>query len=197
MLDTCIILNGPPNCGKDTLGAILVEYGFVKHAMKDQLYIDTAKEFGVNLYELVRRASDRELKEEPWLELTLPESDSLSRILSPREALIHTSENIIKPTQGDDYFGLAAAEACRVAGDPLVVFTDGGFQAEIAPLLKTFHSVVVFRLQREGCSFEGDSRKYLQGFENTYDLLLVTGDTHTPIQDILDYLEEVRERQVS
>ena len=192
MLDTCIVLNGPPNSGKDTLAFILQDvYGFSKQAMKDMLYSDTAEYFRVDRKELVRRASDRKMKEESWGPLNIPDGVDTSRILSPRDALIHVSETVKKPKYGDDYFGKAAAQACVHAGAPLVVFSDGGFPEEVKPLQKIFQQVVIFRLYRDDCSFEGDSRDYLRGFPNTFNLELVDGKPHLAIREILDILDEL------
>lgn len=184
MLDTCVILNGPPHSGKDTLAELLSVFGFKQMAMKTQLYIDTAKYFGIQLEKLIIAASDRELKEHPWQRLKLG-----NMVLSPRDALIHVSEKCIKPTQGDDYFGKAAARACTEAGAPLVVFSDGGFASEIKPLEEVFREVVIFHLHRAGCSFAGDSRSYLEGFDNTHELYLVNGQPHLAVNQILDVLQ--------
>jgi hypothetical protein len=180
MLDTCIILNGPPNCGKDTLADLLVDYGFHKHEMKDRLYLDTALLFKVDLYPLRNRATSRHFKDEPWEDLVLD-----GKLITPRQALIHTSEDVIKPNQGDDYFGEAAARKCINQHSVLAVFSDGGFEAEIEPLLDIYENVVIFRLHRSDCSFEGDSRNYLMGFDSTYDVYLEIGKPLKALKDIL------------
>ena len=185
VLDTCVILNGPPNSGKDTLGHLLGDYGFKCRAMKDQLYIETAKYFGIQLEKLIIAATDRALKEHPWHRLKLGNLE-----LSPRDALIHVSEKCIKPRYGDAYFGQLSADKCLEAGEPLVVFTDGGFASEITPLLITFNSVVVFRLYRNGCTFDGDSRSYLEGFDHTYDLQLEDGNPDAAVQEIITILAD-------
>lgn len=155
-MKTCVILNGPPGCGKDTIAGVLTGFGFKQAEMKRELYVQTARIFDVDVEELHRRATDRELKEQPWLGK-----------LSPRDMLIHASEEIIKPCHGKDFFGLAAAkhlsnEATFSFGRPFrAVFSDGGFREEIAPLVEKFDSVLIVRLHREGYTFKGDSRSYL------------------------------------
>ena len=187
MLNTCVILNGPPNSGKDTLADLLTAYGFKKQEMKARLYEDTANHFDVDLPELKRRATDRILKEEGWYEL--PYDWELLQSMSPREALIHTSETVIKPNHGDDYFGLAAAGKCKLDYATLAVFSDGGFEAEIAPLIDAYKNVLIFRLHRDGCTFEGDSRDYLEGFDNTYDVDLIDGQPDQAITEIIEVLD--------
>jgi hypothetical protein len=182
MLDTCVILNGPPDSGKDTLANILEQsHGFHKHQMKDQLYIDTALLFSVDVHEFIQRASTRDLKETPWGDLVLA-----GRAISPREALIHTSETIVKANHGQDYYGHKAAEACQRANSVNAVFSDGGFPDEIRPLIPLYANVVIFRLIREGRGWGNDSRNYLHGFPNTHDLELVYGRPEVAIDSILD-----------
>lgn len=185
-LQTCVILNGPPNVGKDTLGFMLEDYGFKKMAFKDQLYIDTAARYGVSETQLIEQASDRVTKEVPWDQLRHPTS---GRIMSPREALIETSENYIKPLLGKDYFGQAAVRACKAKHAVLAVFSDGGFPEEIKPLQEAYLNTVIIRLHREGTSFAGDSRSWLKGFENTHDLVLTAGLARADLEHLLDLLD--------
>lgn len=170
-----IILNGPPGCGKDTIAKLMNEYGFHEHSFKRQLYIETARYYGVNEDELVARATVRELKEEVW------EATGVS----PRNMLIHTSENVIKPRLGKDFFGKAAAQRCQQQSSTLAVFSDGGFAEEIPPLKELYKYVVVVRLHREGFSFGDDSRTYLDGFIGGVDLTLEEGAPEKAVREIL------------
>lgn len=184
MLHTCLILNGPPNCGKDTLAHRLEDFGFHKHQFKDQLYIDTAKLFGMPLGILKQIATDRELKELPDPRLMLN-----GEAISPRQALIHTSEDVIKPNHSKEYFGEAAARNCREAGSYLAVFSDGGFPEEMEPMRRAYKNVVIIRLHRDGCDFSNDSRDYMKGFGHTYDLELVDGEIRLAVKQILDIMD--------
>lgn len=185
MLQTCVILNGPPGIGKDTIADMFVHLGYSKHMFKSGLYVRTADLFDVDLEDLVMRASDRILKEQPWDALVYEEET-----VSPRDALIITSERVIKPTEGSDYFGQMAAQACLDEAKPNVIFSDGGFQSEILPLQEIFDDVIIIRLQREGFNFIGDSRDYLYGFPNTYDVDLVEGKPHKAVFAIATILED-------
>lgn len=148
-----VILNGPPDCDNDTLASRMVEYGFQHKAFKTQLYKDTAEHFGLDLNDFIRRATDRGLKETGYGR----------RKMTPREMLIYTSEEVIKPQYGEGYFGQAAAGQCLMDEAYLAVFSDGGFREEIFPLVDTYDTLVIFRLHRDGCSFVRDSRDYLGG----------------------------------
>ncbi len=192
LLNICLILNGPPGCGKDTLAKLFLERaGFAHHEMKAGLYEKTAKYFNMELGEFVRIATDRDLKEQPERDLRLPRN-SASRHITPREALIHVSEKVYKPNYGNDYFGQLAADRCLALGNPNVVFSDGGFPEEIAPLEKIFAHVVIARLHRKGYSFEGDSRNYLEGFPKSFDVGLLEDEpdeAYDVISQILEFVD--------
>lgn len=154
-----VVLNGPPGCGKDTIANKIVEQGvFRKHQFKDALYAHTAKHFEIDLDKFIHFASDRVLKD----------SKSLAGLggRTPRQALIHVSEDIYKPRFGSDYFGKAEVarveELCgRVDSDVNVIYPDGGFAAELLCIDSVFDGIAIIRLHRDGFSFEGDSRSYI------------------------------------
>ena len=186
MLKHCIILNGPPGSGKDTIANLMTELPypkFNKHQFKEQLYIDTALYFGVDVYTFVDRATNRANKEVKWLDLKLP----FNQILTPREALIHVSENVIKPKHGNSYFGDAAAQACIKANSQYAVFSDGGFIEEIKSLLPIYEHVHLIHLHREGFDFSNDSRNYVMDFPDiTQRLTLIDGKPHDAVNKILE-----------
>lgn len=162
-----ILLNGPPGSGKDTIGRLLSEAGVGKlKSFKTQI-IDIALQVS-NIFrtEWNTRYENRELKEASW--------DKLGG-LSQREYLIKISEEWVKPVHGNDYFGCAAVAQCGQPGD--YIFTDSGFSLEVAPFVDTGFEVVIFRLHREGFTFEGDSRDYLPDIPRTdaWDIELTDG----------------------
>lgn len=180
-LHTCIILNGPPAVGKDTLADMFISAcpGAHKMQFKERLYTDTMEEFGltrnVHKAEFMFRATDRIKKEERWTRLGG---------FSPREALIHTSEHVIKPNQGPEYFGVAAAQECLLNKAQVAVFADGGFPDEVEPLHAIYQNLIVFRLKREGFNFDSDSRDYLPDGDNVYNLTLIDDEPLVAIYEI-------------
>jgi|14BtaG_2_1085337.scaffolds.fasta_scaffold01293_13 hypothetical protein len=155
-MTTVLILNGPPNCGKDTVAdRIELQYGWRHRRFKDRLYeIASFRSGCAGLRKYVRLCTDRDLKDKPYDGFT-----GDFKGLSPRESLIVVSENIVKPCEGADYFGSFLAKS--IDSDYTVV-SDGGFEEEIAPLINLGMDVYIAQLSRHNCSFDGDSRNYVQ-----------------------------------
>jgi DNA polymerase III delta prime subunit len=175
-----VIFNGPPGCGKDTLAERLKPYGFQQFAMKEQLYKASADYFGLPVEDFRDMATDRKTKEMPTRKLMKGKWR-----LSPRQAMILLSEDILKPLYGKSYFGQMTAEECRRAKASHVAISDGGFVEEVQPIRMLFDRTAVIRLHREGFDFEGDSRSYLEGLPDTYDLNLVEGAIDDAVTAIL------------
>ncbi len=177
-----IIMNCPPNAGKDTITTSLCQVTGASHnEFKDHLFRCTATLFNVGLDWFKEVATNRATKETGYAALTVsykqylklkeamgePEKyrdfyDGSSIVLTPREALIYTSEVVMKPNFGIDYFGQAAAK--NVNRDKGSVFSDGGFNDELKPLIEEFGAENIFVVQftREGAdTFEGDSRNWV------------------------------------
>jgi len=151
-----IILNGPPNSGKDVAARELVtrlngEGIYCRHLQfKDRLIEITKAIYGIGA-DRWEEIYTREGKEKCLHELGG---------LSPRQALIHVSEEIIKKSFSRDYFGEAAAGDLT---EGVNVFSDGGFVEEVRPIISKVgvKNVLIIRIHRTGHTFQGDSRKYL------------------------------------
>ena len=149
-----VIFNGPPDSGKDEAARYCTQV--IRKTGKSAWH----KEFKTKLFELtfaVYGVSEetffsmytRELKEVP---------SPMFGGISPRQALIKVSEQMIKPVFGSDYFGICAAKDLK---DGYSFFSDGGFVDEVYPIIDTADEVVVVKIQREGRDYTGDSRGYL------------------------------------
>ena len=179
-----VILNAPPGAGKDTLAGdddwcqrvgdmLLADYQIdkggpfscdVEHvSFKSGMFDILPSVLHVGLdpdgfSEFYDRYDDRALKEQPW--------DKLGG-MSPRQFMIFLSENFMKVVFGKDVFGKFSARlasSCNyVLGGEVYMFSDGGFAEEVNEVVKAVGAENVYVLQwsADGCSFKGDSRRYL------------------------------------
>jgi hypothetical protein len=164
-----VILNGPPNSGKDAIAKALANWCNVVHLeMKECMFSIALATSGVTEKDWYQRYNNRELKEEPW---------SILGGLSQRQFMIKISEEWMKPLFGKDVFGVRAAESARqkiwtTQGKYAVVFTDGGFKEELDAMVRTLgeDNVLLVRVHRDGTNFDNDSRNYLPDIKHTHDL---------------------------
>lgn len=85
--------------------------------------------------------------------------------LSPRQFYIKLSELGVKQAFGADAYGrLAVSMLQKPTSCSLTVISDTGFRHEIDPLIQAFgrRNCAILHLSREGCTFEGDSRSYIE-----------------------------------
>lgn len=87
---------------------------------------------------------------------------------TPRQAYIFTSESIIKPHFGQDFFGrlmLRTLWRRYQAGYRLIAVTDSGFAPEAVPVIEAIgaENCLLLRVRGEdrGKTFAGDSRSYI------------------------------------
>lgn len=150
-----IIFNGPPGTGKDEVCLFLKRNLNFKHIeFKDALFEETCSHFNVSKDWFMTGYSDRSIKER---------KEGVLGNRSRRDALIHVSEDIIKPNFGKDYFGVKVAEKIKMGVN--YCFSDGGFKEEILPIINIVGTkkICLVQLTREGCDFSTDSRRYLNG----------------------------------
>ncbi|MBI0275427.1 hypothetical protein I6H07_06205 [Hafnia alvei] len=196
--DVCIILNGPPGCGKDTLANLLAKAGYkgiLKREFKHALYKVTSEHFGIDYDQLLIFARCREQKDT----CRLPVLGNRT----PREALIYVSEEVMKPLHGEDYFGGVEAETIEaMRGNTAtpsfdVVYSDGGFIQEAVRVSRTFKKTVVVRLHREGFTFMGDSRNYVYPIDvpnmHSCDLILEDGKEQQALHELTMIYETLKQ----
>lgn len=189
-----IVFNGAPGCGKDeSVLALVKNKGVVHFSFKNSLKRITLAIYGVS-----------EGVWDSWYtregkELPRPELDGLSC----RQALIKVSEQIIKPNFGKDFFGKSEAKFLKqfVGADSDVysaACSDGGFNEEIIPLVDMFgeENVYVVQIIREGCTFEGDSRNWIDTtriLDDHYITIFNDGTLEEFHEDVVDVYEYIME----
>ena len=149
-----IIFNGPPGSGKDEAANYSKQFGFKHVSFKRVLFEKTCEQFGVDYKWFMQGYEDRKQKEQP--------SEKL-RGFSRRQAMIYTSENVLKPKYGKDYFGVQVANEISNKKDYCI--SDGGFEEELRPIINKIgtENIRIVQLGRNGSSYENDSRRYFNG----------------------------------
>lgn len=157
-----VIFNMTARSGKDTAVNHLLKQ--IKNAVhlsyKEKLIETTLRFFDVGMDEWNARydepfGTDGWMKDVPWegrLEVA-------GKCYSQRGALIHISEDIIKPIIGMPAFGNAVASQIT---DPtkMYLISDGGFDEELVPVLKVA-DVLILQRDRLLTDWKDDSRGWL------------------------------------
>jgi hypothetical protein len=114
-----------------------------------------------------------------------------NEIFSQRSALIYVSENVAKPVFGDAVFGIALAD--KIASHEGIMFvSDGGFGSELKPVVNEVGvtNVLVVQVYRDGCSFENDSRNYID--PGTYpEVSFIEVENNGSLDDYFNDIEQV------
>lgn len=208
-----INLNAPAGAGKDALCEEIQQY------VNTPGYEVVHMEFKELLFDIAIRASgvsrklwfalyEREYKEKPCPYLQI---NGVS--VSPRDWMIHCSENIMKPTFGNDVFGKAfAAKLKKLKEDTpigikrIVVVSDGGFIEESIPVVEVvgpdnYFLCRIHRLKPDGSAynFDGDSRRYISADEfpkdlrpHETDIMNEEGDLNGTVVKIFDFVKDIK-----
>lgn len=226
---TVIIFNSAANSGKDLAAQYLKEYFQTGEviAFKDELYKDTANYFDIEVEDLIEYHSNRSLKEKPSLLFPKYQRESLKQYFfsllyvigtlinnpylmslgyySSREALIHVSEDLIKPKCGKDFYGKKLVERIEYSSERFYFVPDSGFKEECTMVVDKGYNVIIAQLMRSGATFEGDSRSLLNkdDFKEYSNIKFCKVDNNGSLDDLyncivdLSYdivLDEVKER---
>lgn len=211
-------LNAPPGAGKDTICEALQtvfsgDKYFVVHMEFKELLFDVAVRTSGVTRKLWDAIYDRIYKEQPSPYLLVN-----GKNVSPRQWMIHCSENVMKPIFGEDVFGKAFAkkladlheamghELNEMEKELVIVISDGGFLDESLPVVDyvqadNYFLIRLHRLKDDGTEYDfaGDSRRYLYAKEFPHgsiphetDILNVEGEVLGTAQKIVDFVEGIR-----
>ena len=193
-----VILNAPPACGKDTIADLMVKHlKATKHEFKHALYQAFADYYDMPLDMVLHICTHRDIKD------TLVSSFSSYYKITPRQGLIHVSEDVYKPEFGTSYFGYRAAESL-VEG--VNAFSDGGgWWDELTPVVERAEQTIICRLYRPFYDFENDSRDYynpltmpkcLEGKVTICDIHLQEGKPYAALDLIAEKVKEIYNKLV-
>ena len=149
-----VCLNGPPRSGKDTAAsAVVSSLSAFHYKMSHPLKVAIPTFMGME---------DRKMYLEENKDTPLPQLFGKTY----RELQIGLSELWAKPLMGAGVFGQIAANIIKghVGPGRVAVISDCGFASEIPPLVKIVgpRNVLIIQLVRDGCTFENDSRSYIE-----------------------------------
>jgi len=162
-----IFLNGPPRCGKDTAGEIIEKAvaGAQTFKLAHALKIGTHALFaGLRGTRAPQAAMNRGHNRADMYEHSKGLPSEFFYGKTPREAYIAVSELLCKPLLGQDFFGRLVAYAIgQEPHCPLWAITDSGFAHEAEPIIRAVgrENCTLVRVHRDGCTFAGDSRSYI------------------------------------
>lgn len=154
-----LFINGPPRCGKDTVGRLL-------ETLHDEvMVVKMANELKTATHRLYNaRTPDGLPAPANFFEDSkdLPSDAFLGT--TPRKAYIGVSERYMKPEHGADVFGRLLLKGMQAVYPAVVAFaiTDSGFRPEAVPIIEYFGAANcrLLRVKREGTWFY-DSRSYI------------------------------------
>lgn len=156
-----ILLNGPPGSGKDFAAEIIKNADDITSS--HYKFSEPLKEAVCAILEISRRElEDTKNLRDATFGVTL------------RQVQIDISEKWMKPCYGKDIFGRICANRMSEeiqynddAGEDqpdCFVVSDSGFDIEAKSMLQLFgnEDTLLIRLHRKDCTFEGDSRSYIE-----------------------------------
>jgi len=156
MTHKIIFINGPPGSGKDTAGKILRRMHDIRLYKMSRPLKEGLREFFSFSTEIMR--DHVELFKN---EVKVPIFNGMTW----RQVQIKLSEEWAKPLFGDDIFGQLAVNYLQQPTSFLMTaITDTGFRGEALPIIRAFgpDNCFLIQLTRKDCTFEGDSRSYIE-----------------------------------
>lgn len=185
-----ILLNGPPQCGKDTFALISSTHTYNAYILKFAEPLEQA----LSTLSGYQRGSEefQHIREEC-------KDDPILNGYSPRSFMQEYSELFAKKFFGQDVFGKMCAKKVNTIldhvglGNVVIFVTDCGFQNEVDAFINgitrpcTTHLV---RIHRDGCSYRSDTREWVfnnSGLINTETDLYNNGDKNKYEHDVLNF----------
>lgn len=185
------VLNAPAQTGKDTIANHFVDgVDVMKVAFKDPMYEIFMASTGLKFHEF------HTLYETPGWKDTPQE---ITNGKTPREFMIHISENFIKPFYGKDYFGkwvgnyIQHMERESIGEEVVWVIPDSGFQGEFDALKAVLGDRLnLISLSREGhTTFTGDSRGWVFDWDDDGEDKCREFDTTNGNEGVIQYIQSV------
>lgn len=154
-----VFINGPPHSGKDTAAHFIFKEFMAGPWYAQKMKVSTPlKKAAHALFHVSRTAEKMEIDGEK----DVPSDDFFGNI--PRQVYIDLSERHAKSLYGPGFFGrILGRRLIEPSLARLTIVSDAGFSVEVAEACRIFgpQQCFIMRLHRDGTSFDGDSRDYL------------------------------------
>lgn len=149
-----ICLNGPIECGKDTIGTLLAKR--IGSRAIIEKFAQPIRDAAIATFPQVTEENFEKQKSQG---LTASSDTTL------REWMIAFSEELMKPKFGDRILGQLLIERFQPSVfEDFIIITDSGFLPEAETLAEEFgpENIALFRITREGTGWRGDSRGWIE-----------------------------------
>ena len=184
-----ILLNGPPRSGKDTMAELIATQKYFCKVEKfaKPIKLAVAAIFFGGDYERFAFFDTAEMKD-------VPHEVFLGKTC--REVQIAVSESFLKPFYQDKHvFGKLLVSRLTQGGPPTVLVSDSGFREEAEELVNKFGAdkIKLVRIKREGYTYAGDSRSYIDLSDlgvDTLEVENVDGDQSIALQQIIKFIDK-------
>lgn len=200
-----VVLNGPPESGKDTVCDFMHDHIIDRNINKRIMQAKFSEPLKVGIHalfgildeygEVAKHDAFEDVKETPQEKFFG---------MTPREAYIWGSEEVMKPRFGNFVFGQIMANKLQWFFDtdfaddyntsPLLVISDCGFKEEVEFLASVvpLKQILRIRLFRTGKTFQNDSRSWFE-YEGLPNIDLINNgtvdDLHVQIKAIVNDFE--------
>lgn len=169
-----ILINGPARSGKDTLADVLEDAQYEWASKKDLSYVLCRFKFAGMMHKMWREVFWDYLAPDEDTFLDYVDGSKKNEVFEPlgvsyRQAMIAFSEDFIKPLLGTSFFGrytaqqIARQQLWYPKNELVAIISDSGFAEEAVAIIEKFgaENVLHIKLYREGFTFSGDSRNYI------------------------------------
>lgn len=194
-----ILFNGPPSSGKDQAALSMERLlenkapidGGIPYRPRRMKMAEPLKQAVHALYGLPFSCEHYEREYgSSWKDTPQPEFFGHT----PRSVYISMSEEYAKVQQGESFFGRVLARKMQLDKQSNVfLISDAGFLNEVVPLALAYgkEKLLVVELEREGKTFEGDSRDYIGAQLQTHPVTRGTKVIRIPNNDSIMMLRHL------
>lgn len=157
-------LNGPPRCGKDSVGRMLAE-----HLDKVATIPVREESLSMPLRWIAFAMVGRTYHESEYEDFKVEFFPSFGK--TGRDLMIDVSERFMKKVYSQRVMADLLIERNKDF-DGLLIIRDMGFQCEVTPLIEAYGSyrVYVARIKRPPFTFNGDSREWVNHLESRFQM---------------------------